>query len=304
MGAMVGTPSSMAPEQFLGAEIDRRVDIYACGVLLYQLLVGKPPFSGRTEALMYSVVYEEPVLPSAVPGYTGPRQYDALLARALAKKPDQRFASAAAFRQALLEVVGRPVPATVSDETIIALPPRGASRAGAPAGPGSASGRSTGLGTPTSWSPVVLGQVEATLARHVGPLASVLVRRTARECADLPSLVARLADQMTDASARQAFLAAAAPSSRSNQGRVATGGSSGGTREGGPSSAATSAVSDAWVAQATRLLAAEVGPIAGVLVKRTVASARGRDAVVSALADAAPAGAARDRLRAALLKLV
>ncbi|MBC7940509.1 MAG: serine/threonine protein kinase, partial [Chitinophagaceae bacterium] len=126
VNSVIGTPSHMAPEQFLGAEIDRRVDIYASGVLFYQLLVGKPPFVGSAESLMYRVVHEEPVLPSAVPGYRGPGQYDRVLATALAKNPARRYATASAFKDALLAVVGKPVPATVSDATVVALPPRSA----------------------------------------------------------------------------------------------------------------------------------------------------------------------------------
>ncbi|MFX4817181.1 protein kinase, partial [Acinetobacter baumannii] len=61
---MVGTPSHMAPEQFLGKPMDRRVDIYGAGVVLYQLLTGRAPFSGTTEALMYKVVNELPPPPS------------------------------------------------------------------------------------------------------------------------------------------------------------------------------------------------------------------------------------------------
>ena len=81
---MIGTPTYMAPEQFLGTPMDRRVDVYATGVLLYLLLTGRPPFMGSQEQLMYKVVHEAPVLPRQVEGANRPHFYDAILARALA----------------------------------------------------------------------------------------------------------------------------------------------------------------------------------------------------------------------------
>ena len=100
---MVGTPSHMAPEQFLGKAMDRRVDIYGAGVVLYQLLTGRAPFAGTTEALMYKVVNENPVPPSMVEGANRPGWFDAVIARALAKRPEERFADTDEFKRALLE---------------------------------------------------------------------------------------------------------------------------------------------------------------------------------------------------------
>ena len=110
---MIGTPTYMAPEQFLGTSMDRRVDLYACGVLLYILLTGKPPFTGSQEQLMYKVVHEPPVLPSQVEGANRPHFYDAIVSKALSKNPDHRFASAAAFRDAVQRGVGQPFDTTV-----------------------------------------------------------------------------------------------------------------------------------------------------------------------------------------------
>ncbi|MFY9513380.1 MAG: serine/threonine-protein kinase, partial [Rubrivivax sp.] len=117
--SIVGTPGYMAPEQLMGKAIDGRADLYSVGVLLYQLLVGKPPFSGTLESLMYRVIHEPPVLPSAVPGCARGAGYDGVLDTALAKHAEQRFANAAAFKQALQASIGRPVPTRVADETLI-----------------------------------------------------------------------------------------------------------------------------------------------------------------------------------------
>jgi len=308
VNSVIGTPTYMAPEQFQGLEIDRRVDIYATGVLLYRLLVGKPPFTGSTESLSYRVVHEAPVLPSAVLGYERGAQYDPVLAVALSKDPARRYPTAQAFKLALISVINIPVAATVSDETVIAVAPRGSVQA---LGPGTGHGgsaagpRAASTGTsPTNWDPVVLAQVEASLARHVGPLASVLVRRTARDCADLPSLLQRLADQVTNTHARDAFLAQSLRHT-TNRGTASSlpQGSAVGSASGGDAVATGRVVtplSDSFVAQGTRLLATHIGPIATVLAKRAVARGGGREAFVEALTEAVTDAAAREKLRAQL----
>jgi len=292
VNTMIGTPSYMAPEQFLGGEIDRRVDIYGTGVLLYQLLVGRPPFVGTPEALMYQVVHEAPVLPSAVPGYQRSASFDSVLATALAKDPKLRFPTAAAFKQALTAMVGAPVQATVSDQTIIAIPPR---RPAAAAGEGSRMVQPAGA---TQWDQAVLAQVELSLAKHVGPLAAVLVKRTARECDDLQTLYAKLADQVTNPAARNAFISQSAQAS--------TGGTRRGTTSSGTALASAGTMlklDESLLAQVTKLLAQHVGPIASVLVKRSALKANGRDAFFALLTDAVPDAAAREKLRADLARL-
>ncbi|MEO7246040.1 MAG: serine/threonine-protein kinase, partial [Rubrivivax sp.] len=120
---MIGTPSYMAPEQFIGGVIDARVDIYAAGVLLYVLLTGQPPFTGPTESLMYRVVNEPARAPSQIDGVTRPRWYDAIVATALAKDPAARFADAAAFKQALVSGIGHAFDATTWEKTLILQAP-------------------------------------------------------------------------------------------------------------------------------------------------------------------------------------
>ncbi|HEY8710130.1 MAG TPA: serine/threonine-protein kinase, partial [Burkholderiaceae bacterium] len=203
---MIGTPGYMAPEQFLGRTIDHRVDIYAAGVVLYLLLTGHLPFTGPPEALMYKVVHEPPLPPSEVDGARRPRFYDALVATALAKDPNQRFPSAAVFKDALVRAVGQPIDEAAWDKTIIAAPaPRAPSPSGAGVAPGPGASGSSAAAV-TGWDHAVLSQAESSLAKFVGPLAGVLVRRAARECADVPTLYAKLADQITSATARAAFL--------------------------------------------------------------------------------------------------
>jgi len=132
-GTMMGTPAYMAPEQFLGATIDSRSDIYAAGALLYQLLTGQRPFEGSISSIMHQVLTIEARVPSAMVMTVDP-VFDPVVMRALAKQPAQRFQYAAAFAEALREAASGQAPPAVEpvDRTIqasavapIILPPAG-----------------------------------------------------------------------------------------------------------------------------------------------------------------------------------
>jgi serine/threonine protein kinase len=95
---IIGTPESMAPEQIRGESVDRRSDIYAAGVLLYELLTGRAPFHGRTTDEVFRRQLEQPPPPLDVPCPPG---FDALLRKALAKRADDRFQTIGEFAEAL-----------------------------------------------------------------------------------------------------------------------------------------------------------------------------------------------------------
>ncbi|MFT4220117.1 MAG: Stk1 family PASTA domain-containing Ser/Thr kinase [Microbacterium sp.] len=99
--AIIGTASYFSPEQAKGESVDARADIYSTGVVLYELLTGRPPFRGESPvAVAYQHVSETPVAPSEV-NPDVPRALDAVVLRALAKDPFQRYQDAAQFREAL-----------------------------------------------------------------------------------------------------------------------------------------------------------------------------------------------------------
>ena len=306
---MVGTPSHMAPEQFLGKPMDRRVDIYGAGVVLYQLLTGRTPFAGTTEALMYKVVNEDAVPPSAVEGADRPGWFDALVARALAKRPADRFPDTEAFKQALVDGAGQGIDDTGWEKTVMMAPPRPARPPLSPSptfAPPSTATASAGT-PPSHWDKAQLTQAEQSLARHVGPLASVLVRRAARECQDLHELYGKLAEQVSDPRARDAFLGQA---SLITGGSVRTAGSTGGTPPGSRGSAGATTgtaiggpLTDVLMDKAQGLLAQHVGPIAKVLVKRAAAGTDSRAVFFNRLAEAVSEPKARDRLLAELARL-
>jgi eukaryotic-like serine/threonine-protein kinase len=99
-GMVMGTPAYMAPEQLTGQQPDARADIYSLGVVLYQLLAGRAPFTGDTMAVVSAhLTKQPPTLREYVPDL--PAALDAVVLQALAKQPEHRFKSAGVFAQAL-----------------------------------------------------------------------------------------------------------------------------------------------------------------------------------------------------------
>ncbi len=101
-GMIVGTPEYMAPEQCENRPIDARTDVYALGVMAYQMFAGVLPFTGTITQLLLAHVHEEPRPPRSVNGLLPPALEDAIL-RALRKRPEDRFPDMAAFATALAE---------------------------------------------------------------------------------------------------------------------------------------------------------------------------------------------------------
>jgi tetratricopeptide (TPR) repeat protein len=104
-GMTMGTLAYMPPEQVLGAEVDARADLWALGAVLYESVTGRAPFDGPTQAaVLQRILNDDPPPPSTFDAALAP--LDGLLARALAKLPEDRFDSARALRAALLGARG------------------------------------------------------------------------------------------------------------------------------------------------------------------------------------------------------
>lgn len=285
---VLGSPGYMAPERYTDEAPDRRVDIFSCGVLLHELLTGQAPFRGAAGAVMYQVMHSEPPPPSTLAlDPPVPACFDALVARAMAKRAEQRFDDAAQMREALREVAGQPIPAQVSAGTLHRLqPPRhDAATQWLPRWPSSAP--RSAAGTPSvpaapslpDWDARALLSIEQSLLPQLGPMTRFVVRDAARRHHDLPGLVAWLAAEVVEPQERERFLARLyqrLPAAR--QGPAA--GSA-------PPVLGTTPMQPALVERAQRVLAEHIGPIAAVLVRRAAAHALTREAFYAELADAA-----------------
>ena len=102
-GMVFGTPEFMSPEQAQGKVLDARSDIYSLAVILYEALTGKLPFEAKTPMEYIQLHVTKPPIPidERVPGKTFPPGLWPVLSKALAKKPDDRYANAADFAQDL-----------------------------------------------------------------------------------------------------------------------------------------------------------------------------------------------------------
>jgi eukaryotic-like serine/threonine-protein kinase len=112
-GSMVGTLKYMSPEQVQGQKIDSRADLFSVGVVLYQLLTDKRPFDGDNDfSIIHQIIGHTPAAPSSFNARL-PSAIDAVVARALAKDREQRFATARDFATALQSAIRRAEDATV-----------------------------------------------------------------------------------------------------------------------------------------------------------------------------------------------
>ena len=278
-GMTVGTPGYMAPEQFKGLEADRRADLYATGVVLFELLTGTRPFPGRSASeLMYQVLNEPPLQATRLNPLL-PVALDGVLNKALAKEPDVRFQSADAFIAALenTRLVDREIAADGS--TVLRVAPVQAPQAPA------------GANTPQGWDPTLLAQTERLLIETLGPMARVLVRKTAQQVGSPTELVQQLAESIPSERDRLLF---------QRRMRAVIGGTITGMATHGAASGIGSQVSgslgsfdQALLEIARRDLAVFLGPIAKVLVKQAASKAHSPQELYQQLAVHIPTAADR-----------
>lgn len=99
VGDLIGTPSFMSPEQFTGGEIGKSSDLYSIGVIAYELLTGKKPFTGTLPVVMQQVVNVTPAKPSSINAKLSP-EIDKVLGKAMEKNPANRYQTAGEFSEA------------------------------------------------------------------------------------------------------------------------------------------------------------------------------------------------------------
>jgi serine/threonine-protein kinase len=114
VGEIMGSPGYMSPEQFTGDEPDSRTDLYAVGVIAYELLAGRKPFTGSNVEIMRQVIGERPPNPSEFNPLIS-AQLDWATHKALAKKREERFQSAREFALAFVQGIAASVRAAKND---------------------------------------------------------------------------------------------------------------------------------------------------------------------------------------------
>jgi serine/threonine-protein kinase len=114
-GLIMGTPEYMSPEQVAGSKVDERTDIYSLGVILYELFTGCVPFTGDSAiAVGFMQMKDPPPSPRSINPHISP-QIEAVILRALAKEPMQRYPTVAALRSALEKAVFTPAQENVEE---------------------------------------------------------------------------------------------------------------------------------------------------------------------------------------------
>ena len=289
VGMTIGTPPYMSPEQIRGLEVDHRSDLFSTGVVLYELLTGEKPFGGNLESVTYKICHDEPEPPSQRSALKLPVEVDRLIATALAKEPEARFQDARTFHDALREVAQMSVPVEnglgttlVNIGTLMLQKP-------APA-----------------WDDDTLRTAEHELARVLGPMAKLIVRRAAAQTRDRVELCSILADNIVDLEMRRKFVDAfnettsgvraraagtdargVSASRPSGQSRLSTGASASasGTAQTGGTGGHGAPLEQAFVDQITARLAVYIGPIAPIVTKRAAREAKTRSDFLRRVAD-------------------
>jgi serine/threonine-protein kinase len=139
-GLMVGTAKYLAPEQVRGEAVDPRTDLYSLGVVLYEMLCGRPPFVADTDAATaLARLQRDPLRPRQVRASV-PKALEEVVCRAMAREPKDRYDSAADFRAALLAAGAASSPdADLTATTLSPAPARPATPPPPPGAPGFAS---------------------------------------------------------------------------------------------------------------------------------------------------------------------
>jgi len=269
VGDMIGTPSYMSPEQCLGTDVDARSDIFSAGVVLHELLAGGRAFGGGSmvETVRRVVDGPTPPLPDALV-----RAFPSLVTvvnRALEKRREARYASAAEMAQALRAALS--APDGMGEATVVQAPIR----------------PPPGLDLDAE----AIGTIERNLAAYIGPIAGVMLRSALRQATSREALLAAIANAIETPSDRARFLAEMQRRLQGGPGS-GTGGNGSSLRNGLGSGVAAgsdirSAIAPAPMAAASadaieavrQALLPHIGPLASVLVKRAAADGAGIDAI-------------------------
>lgn len=253
-GYMAGTPLYMSPEGLRGQAVDARADLYSVGVLFYELLTRQRPVRevGLDETL------------GKLDGAThlsGPnaRSIKPILGQALQPDPDDRFQSAAEFIAKLKGIEDM----DLSEATTLFPPPEGyRKRVAAPV-------QSADATSPSQWNNDILKSLEHSLAKYIGPMAKLLVRKQSRSATSVEELVSGLTSHIPSESERSKFKKMLEQSGISSASMVMAASTTSSSAE-APTQIAKETLSETARQQISRLLAFHVGPLAGRIIHKAM----------------------------------
>jgi serine/threonine-protein kinase len=274
VGDLLGTPAYMAPEQFAGAPVDKRTDLFAAGVILFEMLTGVKPFRGKsiTEIISFMETRGPEDIRALNPAV--PDSLKQVITKGLAFDPARRYDDAAGFSKAIIEAFPVGFAETLlAGSAVSDIPVANAEvEEAAPEG--------------ETWRPDLLREIERDLATFIGPMAAIVLRRAIRQTSDVAALYDLLGQQVVNPRDRAEFLARGQRRVASERGsRPLSTPPSTQRTEGEPSRdrPITSPVL-ANIASVEANLARYIGPIAKILVKRELDKHQTLDQFYRALA--------------------
>jgi eukaryotic-like serine/threonine-protein kinase len=319
LGSVIGTPSYMSPEQYRGEAVDARTDIFAAGIIFYQLLAGNHPFSGSASMLMEQILNEAVPNISEVNPNIAPA-FDQLLKKALAKKPAERYGSAREFLD-VLEVVHQAnrvedtgAEKKDNDRTMLAFKTAfGRHRQAADAQTVSAA-QSISISTLTPWKMDIAPEVHTLLAKQVGPVGRLLLKNALAQANDIDELCKQLLPHIPTEKGRAEFLEGVQKAKNKSLDRAA-GASAVVTKNatifapqtsptfskntisnpGLGSKAQASALDADTLEKVEKILTLYMGPIAKILVKKAAQQTSGRREFIQLLAEKLSSDAERNK---------
>jgi predicted Ser/Thr protein kinase len=193
VGDLLGTPAYMAPEQFAGAPVDRRTDLFAAGVILFEMLTSVKPFRGKSITEIISFMENRGPEDIRALNPAVPDSLKDVITKALAFDPTRRYDDAAEFSKAIAEAFPARFPqAAIPEPPVSAAISAGA---GAPAPPDA------------TWPPDLLREIERDLATFIGPVAAIALKRSIGQANDVTALYELLGQQVVNPRDRAEFLA-------------------------------------------------------------------------------------------------
>jgi serine/threonine-protein kinase len=184
VGDLLGTPAYMAPEQLSGGPIDHRTDLFATGVILFEMLTGVKPFRGKSITEIISFMEKRGPEDIRALNPAVPETMKRVIAKSVAFDPAERYADAAAFSKAVADAM----PGLPGEPQLLANAAQTTSRE-------------------SSFSADLLREAERDLTTFIGPMASITVKRAVRKASDLLELYELLGGQVPDPKDRAEFLA-------------------------------------------------------------------------------------------------